>query len=69
MIHHPEVAKKAQGEIERVLGKDQLPTLADRPDLPYIDCIVKEVMRSVNETTQLLFTNGLSNLESIPLLR
>lgn len=45
MIHHPEVAKKAQVEIESVLGKDQLPTLNDRPDLPYIDCIVKEVMR------------------------
>lgn len=45
MVHHPEVAKKAQAEIESVLGKDQLPTLNDRPDLPYIDCIVKEVMR------------------------
>lgn len=45
MLRHPEVVKKAQTEIESVLGRDQLPTLSDRPDLPYIDCIVKEVMR------------------------
>ena len=45
MIHHPEVAKKAQAEMNKVIGKEQLPTLNDRPDLPYIDCILKEVMR------------------------
>ena len=45
MIHHPEVAKKAQAEIDNVIGKDQLPTIRDRQNLPYIDCIVKEVLR------------------------
>lgn len=49
MILHPEVAKKAQAEIDRVLGgRTQLPTLDDRPDLPYVDCILKEVIRYVN---------------------
>lgn len=49
MICHPEVAKKAQAEIDRVLkGRNQLPTLDDRPDLPYVDCILKEVLRYVN---------------------
>lgn len=49
MIHHPEVVKKAQAEIDEVLGgKAQLPTLSDRQDLPYIDCILKEVLRQVN---------------------
>ena len=47
MIHHPEVAKKAQDEMDRVIGKEQLPTLNDRPDLPYLDCIVREVFRYV----------------------
>lgn len=41
----PEVQRKAQEEIDRVIGKDRLPTLADRPSLPYIDAIVKEVLR------------------------
>lgn len=45
MMHNPEVAKKAQAEIDNVMGKDQLPTIRDRQDLPFIDCILKEVLR------------------------
>lgn len=45
MLRYPEVAKKAQAEIDRVVGSEQLPELKDRPDLPYVDGILKEVMR------------------------
>ena len=45
MIRHPEVAKKAQAEIDRVIGNERLPTFEDRASLPYIDCILKEVHR------------------------
>ena len=46
MTLHPEVAKRAQEEIDKVLGYgDRLPTLDDRDDLPYIDCIIKELYR------------------------
>ena len=45
MIRHPEVAKKAQVEIDEIIGNDRLPTLQDRADLPYTDCILKEVLR------------------------
>lgn len=45
MVLHPEVQKKAQAEIDKVIGTDHLPTLEDRPDLPYIECVVKEVFR------------------------
>ena len=45
MMQHPEVAKKAQIEIDRVVGLGLLPTLDDRPNLKYIDCILKEVLR------------------------
>lgn len=41
----PDVQRKAQEEIDRAIGKNRLPTLADRPSLPYIDAIVKEVLR------------------------
>ena len=37
--------KKAQTEIDEVVGDDRLPTLEDRPHLPYIDCILKEALR------------------------
>ncbi|KAM0424378.1 hypothetical protein ACHAPT_010526 [Fusarium lateritium] len=40
-----DVQRKAQEEIDRVIGNERLPTLADRPSLPYIEAIVKEVLR------------------------
>ncbi|EIN06103.1 cytochrome P450 [Punctularia strigosozonata HHB-11173 SS5] len=45
MMLHPDVQKKAQEEIDRVVGPDRLPTLADREHLPYINALVKETMR------------------------
>ena len=36
MVLYPAAAKKAQAELDRVIGKDRLPVLGDRPDLPYI---------------------------------
>ena len=45
MVLHPEVQKKAQAEIDAVVGPDRLPTFADRPNLPYIDALVKEILR------------------------
>ena len=45
MVRHPEIAKKAQVEIDEAIGNDRLPTLQDRVDLPYTDCILKEVLR------------------------
>ncbi|KAI1629033.1 cytochrome P450 [Exophiala viscosa] len=45
MMLHPEVQKKAQEEIDRVVGTDRLPTFSDRPNLPYIDAMVKESLR------------------------
>jgi cytochrome P450 len=37
--------RKAQEEIDRVLGPGRLPTVADRGNLPYVDAVVKEVLR------------------------
>ncbi|CAE6435190.1 unnamed protein product [Rhizoctonia solani] len=45
MTLHPEVQRKAQMELDTVLGKNRLPELGDRAQLPYIDCIIKEVCR------------------------
>jgi cytochrome P450 len=45
MTLHPEVVKKAQAEIDAVVGNDRLPTFADRKNLPYIDALTKEVLR------------------------
>ncbi|THH01886.1 hypothetical protein EW145_g6841 [Phellinidium pouzarii] len=45
MTRCPEVVKRAQEEIDRVVGSDRLPTIEDRPQLPYMECIMKEVFR------------------------
>ncbi|PPR02448.1 hypothetical protein CVT24_001997 [Panaeolus cyanescens] len=42
---HSDVLAKAQEEIDRVVGKERLPTFADRPHLPYINALVLEVLR------------------------
>ena len=45
MTCFPDVQKKAQAEIDLVVGPDRLPSFADRDSLPYIDALVKEVFR------------------------
>ncbi|KAK7028737.1 putative monooxygenase [Favolaschia claudopus] len=45
MLLHPEVQNKAQEEITAAIGRDRLPTIADKPKLPYVRSIVTEVLR------------------------
>ncbi|KAH6904703.1 OrdA protein [Coprinopsis sp. MPI-PUGE-AT-0042] len=45
MVLFPEVQKKAQAEIDSVIGSDRLPTQADMKDLPYVSAVVAEVLR------------------------
>lgn len=45
MITHPAVVKKAQAELDTVIGSDRLPTFADMNDLPYIRALCQEVSR------------------------
>ena len=45
MTLFPDVQAKAQKELDRTLGRGILPTHADRVRLPYLDSLVKEVLR------------------------
>ncbi|KAF9005425.1 cytochrome P450 [Cyathus striatus] len=45
MILHPNVLKKAQAEMDEVIGGKRLPVLEDRDSLPYLECVAKEVLR------------------------
>ncbi|OJK03520.1 hypothetical protein ASPACDRAFT_49667 [Aspergillus aculeatus ATCC 16872] len=45
MTLYPHVQRKAQDEIDVVIGENRLPTFNDRSDLPYINALVKEVLR------------------------
>lgn len=43
LVTHPEVQKKAQEEIDRVVGNDRAPVLEDIEHLPYCQAIILEV--------------------------
>ena len=45
MVLYPEVQKKAQAEIDAIVGKNRLPDFHDRPSLPYINAVIKESSR------------------------
>jgi cytochrome P450 len=45
MIAFPEVQRRAQAELDAVVGRDRLPTFADAPRLPYVRAIIEEVHR------------------------
>ena len=45
MASYPEVQKRAQAELEAVIGPNRLPTFADKTDLPYIAALIKECLR------------------------
>jgi cytochrome P450 len=45
MALNPEVVKRAQEELDRVVGLDRLPTWEDERNLPYIRAIIKETFR------------------------
>lgn len=44
-VLYPAVMKKAQAELDAVVGSDRLPSFDDKARLPYIDAIVKEILR------------------------
>ncbi len=45
MMCYPEVQKKAQEELDRVVGHGRLPGFEDEESLPYLSAIIKEVHR------------------------
>ncbi|KAJ7761536.1 cytochrome P450 [Mycena maculata] len=45
MATHPEIQKRAQDEIDGVIGPHRLPEFEDRPSLPFVEALYREVMR------------------------
>lgn len=54
MLHHPDVYCKAQEEIDRVIGYERLPELADRDSLPYFEAVIMELYRCIVCNIQLI---------------
>ncbi|XP_077999480.1 cytochrome P450 2U1-like [Glandiceps talaboti] len=50
MIVFPDIQSKVQAEIDEVVGKDRLPSLADRLHMPYTEATMLEIQRLANIT-------------------
>ncbi|KAG6816714.1 hypothetical protein H0H87_003574 [Tephrocybe sp. NHM501043] len=45
MVIYPECQRKAQEELDTAVGPDRLPEFSDRENLPYLECVLQEVVR------------------------
>lgn len=54
MVLYPEVYRKAQAEIDTVIGDSRLPSFEDMASLPYLDAIIREIHRCVSSIPSLL---------------
>ncbi|KAF8139506.1 cytochrome P450, partial [Mycena galopus ATCC 62051] len=45
MAVHPDIQKRAQTEIDTIIGAHRLPEFEDRPSLPFVEALFREVMR------------------------
>ncbi|KAI0056050.1 cytochrome P450 [Artomyces pyxidatus] len=45
LVLYPDVQKRAQAEVDAVTGGQRLPDYSDRPQLPFIEALYKEVLR------------------------
>lgn len=45
MCLYPEIQRRAQEELDHVVGTDQLPVMADRSRLPFINNLISEILR------------------------
>ncbi|KAF8883964.1 cytochrome P450 [Infundibulicybe gibba] len=45
MALYPDVQRKAQAELDSVVGKSRLPDFTDRGSLPYVNAVIKELLQ------------------------
>ena len=45
MTLYPEVQRKAQAEVDQIVGNSRLPLFSDEAALPYVQAVLKEVLR------------------------
>ena len=46
ILHHPEVAKKIQEELDKQIGGDRMVTMDDKPQLTYINAVINVIQNN-----------------------
>jgi cytochrome P450 len=67
MVLNQDVVRKAHEELDAVIDRDRLPKMSDKPFLPYISAIIKEVLRW-SPSTPLCLSLKLSDGFTLPLI-
>ncbi|XP_032822976.2 cytochrome P450 2D15-like [Petromyzon marinus] len=48
MMAYPDIQARCHKEIDEVVGSDRLPTMEDRPKMPFVDAVIHETQRFSN---------------------
>ena len=48
MLNRPDIQTSIQQEIDDVIGPDRFPTFDDRPNMPYTDATILELLRYIS---------------------
>ncbi|CAH1775796.1 unnamed protein product [Owenia fusiformis] len=51
MLHYPDVQTKVRSEIHRVVGKERLPSMHDKVNMPYTEATLVEIQRACTVTS------------------
>ncbi|KAI0511780.1 hypothetical protein KFK09_012412 [Dendrobium nobile] len=63
LVKNPGVQRKLQEELDRVIGTDRIMTESDFPNLPYLQCVVKESFRLHPPTPLMLPHKATANVK------
>jgi cytochrome P450 len=63
MVLYPEVQFRAQAELDRVVGRERLPTFEDYKDMPYMQAMVSRWLFTKIRTRMSILTNSPSRYE------
>ncbi|XP_067875652.1 cytochrome P450 2J2-like isoform X2 [Heterodontus francisci] len=48
MMAYPDIQEKCRKEIDEVIGSSRAPSMADRPNMPYVNAVIHEIQRFGN---------------------
>ena len=63
LLHYPDVMRKVQEEIDKVLGRNGIPSMMDKQKMPYVEATVMEIQRMADVAPLAVPHSGLEDVE------